>query len=226
MKDGATHAIVQAYNAQAAVDAHAQIIVAATITTDAADTEQLVPLVAAVEANLGRRPAVVVADKGYWNTKHVQAVQTTPEARTPIEVLVPPERDPDAGPTRSSPLNAVAEAMRERLTSEPGRTLYGRRQGTVEPVFGVLKEQQGARQFSFRGEQKNEAEWQIFCLTHNIRKLHRHRYPVRPPGKRKKKLNSASRPVSAAESHLCGPNSRHRPWWATRRWEFGRPTAA
>src|SRR5215471_4708705 len=52
-KDG----FVQAYNAQAAVDAHAQIIVAQDVTQSAVDCSQLMPMVDAVEANLGGRPS-------------------------------------------------------------------------------------------------------------------------------------------------------------------------
>ena len=43
----------------------------------------------------------------------------------------------------------------------------------VEPVFGQVKEVRGFRRFSFRGLQKNEAEWSLICLTHNLLKLFR-----------------------------------------------------
>ena len=47
---------VQAYNAQAAVDADTQIIVAHELTQCGSDQGQLVPLVEAIENNLGRKP--------------------------------------------------------------------------------------------------------------------------------------------------------------------------
>ena len=51
-KDG----FVQAYNAQAAVDGTAQVNVAHDLTQSGSDQTQLVPLVAAIAANLGRKP--------------------------------------------------------------------------------------------------------------------------------------------------------------------------
>ena len=59
-KDG----FVQAYNAQAAVDAEAQIIVAQAVTQDANDKQQLAPVTDAIETNLGRKPEQLSADSG------------------------------------------------------------------------------------------------------------------------------------------------------------------
>ena len=44
MKDGASKSFEQAYNAQAAVDAEAQVIVASSITQETNDKKQLVPM--------------------------------------------------------------------------------------------------------------------------------------------------------------------------------------
>ena len=59
MKDGATKGFEQAYNAQAGVDGHAQIIVACALTQEATDVGQFLPLVAQIEINTGQRPAAV-----------------------------------------------------------------------------------------------------------------------------------------------------------------------
>ena len=61
----ASTGVVQAYNAQAAVDAEAQIIAAQDVTQSAVDCGQLVPMTDAIEANLGRKPAQLSADAGY-----------------------------------------------------------------------------------------------------------------------------------------------------------------
>jgi len=100
-KDG----FVQAYNAQAAVDAEAQIIVAQDVTQSGVDCGQLVPLTDAIETNLGRKPAQLSADAGYCSEANLAAL----EART-IDAYVaagqprrpPPFRTPK--PKRTSPI--------------------------------------------------------------------------------------------------------------------------
>jgi hypothetical protein len=61
-----------------------------------------------------------------------------------------------------------------KLRSEAGKARHATRKQTVEPVFGQLKEQQGARRFSRRGLRACEAEWKLLCGTHNLLKLWRH----------------------------------------------------
>jgi len=68
MPDGANKgSFLQGYNAQAAVDSTAQVIVAAEITQQANDSQQLLPMLKQVKANMGREPEVVSADAGYWS---------------------------------------------------------------------------------------------------------------------------------------------------------------
>jgi hypothetical protein len=58
MPDGANKgSFVQGYNVQAAVDATAQVIVAAEVTEETTDYRQLLPMLDQVEKNLGRQTA-------------------------------------------------------------------------------------------------------------------------------------------------------------------------
>jgi hypothetical protein len=41
--------------------------------------------------------------------------------------------------------------MRHRLKTPEGKTIYAKRKSTVEPVFGVIKQVMGFRQFLLRG---------------------------------------------------------------------------
>jgi len=56
MKDGATGGFVQGYNCQVVVDSQAQILVAAALTQQANDKQQLMPMLLAVEKNTGEKP--------------------------------------------------------------------------------------------------------------------------------------------------------------------------
>ncbi|MBX6773563.1 MAG: transposase [Chloroflexi bacterium] len=49
--------------------------------------------------------------------------------------------------------------------------VYQLRQGTVEPVFGQGKEQQGSRRFLLRGRRGAWAETFLVFLTYHLRKL-------------------------------------------------------
>jgi transposase len=178
MVDGATKAFVQAYNAQAAVDEESQIIVAASLTQEANDKEQFLPLLTQIEENLGVRPRQVSADSGFFSESNLQD-----PGSAGVACYVPPART-----VRHSPL---AEAMREKLSTEEGRALYARRKATVEPVFGQIKETRGFRRFSFRGLCPVEAEWRLICLTHNLLKLFRAQAGMRPgPGGRAPRSHS------------------------------------
>jgi transposase len=173
MKDGATKAFAQAYNAQVAVDGHGQVIVACELTQAAADVAQLLPLLDQVEANTGQQPGAVLADAGYFSEANITMAQAQG-----IDVYIPPDRgshgapDPSAAPTRA-PKSLVAAAMREKLATEAGRALYALRKSVVEPVLGQIKEVRGFRRFAMRGVGKVGAEWRLICLTHNLLKLYR-----------------------------------------------------
>ncbi len=62
---------VQAYNAQIAVDSEAQIIVAANITQQSNDKQQLAPMLEQVKQNTGASPVACSADTGYWSPEQV-----------------------------------------------------------------------------------------------------------------------------------------------------------
>lgn len=76
---------------------------------------------------------------------------------------------------QSSPLTHT-EAMKRRIDSAKGRTLYGRRIATVEPVFGNLRYNKGLDRFTLRGRRKVDTQWKLYCMVHNIEKLAHHGY--------------------------------------------------
>jgi len=172
----ADKAFIQGYNGQAAVDVDTQIIVAAQLSNQAADGPHLVGMVEQVEQATGKRPREVLADAGYFSEDNV----TTLEGKG-ISVLIPPERvrhrewrDPSPSPLSPPPGDvSVSEWMSYRLKLPKNRERYRKREQSVEPVFGQIKEARGLRQFLLRGLDKVSALWQLECAAHNLLKLYR-----------------------------------------------------
>ena len=69
-KDG----FIQGYNAQAAVDAAHQIILAHGLSNSMSDQGQLVPMVEAIAAVAGATPAELSADAGYCSEANLEAL--------------------------------------------------------------------------------------------------------------------------------------------------------
>jgi transposase len=169
---------IQGYNAQA-VTTMEQVIVAAELTQQANDLQQLQPMLAATATTLGaagipQRPGRLLADSGYWTIANLTAIPDAPE------LLIPPARHGRQGKPRkdgkpsASRSDGLRAAMQAKLGSDHGKVCYAMRQQTIEPVFGQLKEQQGARRFLRRGLGACDAEWKLLCGTHNLLKLWRH----------------------------------------------------
>jgi transposase len=177
---------VQGYNAQAVVTEQ-QIVVAAELTQDANDVQQLAPMLQAVDQTLSEaaihgRPGRLLADSGHWSMAKLTSIPDAPQ------LLIWPSKTGRTGKPRkdakpsASKGDGLRAAMLATLNSEAGRARYAPRKQTVEPVFGQLKEQQGARRFLRRGLGACEAEWKLLCGTHNLLKLWRHtRREAAPP---------------------------------------------
>jgi transposase len=68
------------------------------------------------------------------------------------------------------------DRMKQRIDRPAGRALYGRRFAIVEPVFANLRHNKRLDRFTLRGRIKVNAQWQLYCLVHNIEKLAHHGY--------------------------------------------------
>jgi hypothetical protein len=169
MMDTNTGNYEQAYNTQIAVDAEAQVIVAARVVQAPNDQEQLVPTLGQVKDNLGRLPATVSADGAYFSSAVITAA-----ALRDIDLYVPPNEPEPSYVVGSEPASpSVRAQMWQKLKSKPGRQLYNRRKTIVEPVFAQIKHVRSFRQFMLRGLAQVEGEWLLICLTHNLLKLFR-----------------------------------------------------
>jgi hypothetical protein len=113
---------VQGYNAQAVVTEQ-QLVVAAELTQQANDVQQLHPILAAVDqtlhaAEIPDRPATVLADSGYWSIANLTTIPDAPE------LLVWPSKTGRTGKPRTdgqpsaSKSDSLRAAMFAKLASE------------------------------------------------------------------------------------------------------------
>jgi transposase len=63
------------------------------------------------------------------------------------------------------------DRMKQRIDTPEGRDQYGRRFAIVEPVFANIRHNKRLDRFTLRGRVKVNAQWQLYCLVHNIEKL-------------------------------------------------------
>jgi hypothetical protein len=175
MKDNTTKSFEQCYNAQVAVDSACQIIVAADVTQEANDKQQVAPMVKAVESNTGgQKPKRLSADSGFFSEGNVQHLQGEG-----IDAYIAPGQDPHGTAKEPVPRGRIPqsatlkERMSRKLRTFKGRATYSKRKEIVEPVIGQIKEARGFRRFLLRGVGKVRPEWRLICLTHNLLKLFR-----------------------------------------------------
>jgi hypothetical protein len=143
---------VQGYNAQAVVTPQ-QIILAAEVTTDANEVQQLKPMLdfiqAVVEQVMGEDAVLgaVAADAGYWSEENAASqivecelfIATRQDRQQRAEL-----RDAPAPRGRLPKGLSARERMQRKLRTRRGRAIYRQRGASVEPVFGQMKERQDA----------------------------------------------------------------------------------
>ena len=161
---------LQGYNGQAAVDAHAQIIIAHELTNTQSDGPQLVGMVKQIRARMGRNPDEFSADAGYVSEANLEALR-----RRRINSYIATGRlkhsDPDGSHKPRDHQGTLTKRMRTKLARARYRSRYRMRKQVVEPVFGQMKEGLGMRRLLLRGLKKVRSEWAINCLAHNLKKL-------------------------------------------------------
>ncbi|MGZ0079854.1 IS1182 family transposase [Methylomonas sp. YC3] len=168
---------VQGYNSQAAVDADTMLIVATRVTQQTNDKQQVEPMLAELKKlpeTLGQVDALL-ADTGYFSAANVQACE-----RSGIKPLIAMGRDSHPVPLAEY-LAADApkpntgdpvENMAWYLKTREGKARYAKRKCTVEPVFGIIKQVLGFRQFSLRGLDAVTGEWKLVAMAFNLKRMY------------------------------------------------------
>lgn len=166
-----------AFNAQAVVDESHQVVLAAEVTQEASDANQLVAMIEKTEENLaeagiGGSPETLLSDAGYCSEENLEAA----EGLNP-DVLVATGRQKHGEKFLATPRGRIAkdatrrERMARRLRTKKGRADYARRKAIVEPAFGQMKVRQHAGQLRLRGLAGAQGEWTLHVICHNLRKL-------------------------------------------------------
>lgn len=172
---------VQGYNGQAAVTEE-QIIIAAEVTQEANDVQQLHPMLASAAAELKaagveEEIGAVAADAGYWSERNIaEADPDGPElyiATTKDWKQRKAQRELGSPRGRMPKDISQRDRMERKLLTKRGRAIYRKRGMTVEPVFGQEKSVRGCDHFLVRGTQLVRMEWRVICGTHNLLKLWR-----------------------------------------------------
>jgi transposase len=158
-------AFEQGYNAQIAVDAEQQIVVAASVTQSTNDHNQLMPVLNEAFENTAKAPQRVLADAGYKNERDFALLEGL---GIDGYVSVGREGKQAKRPKKEQPRTA---AMRRKLATKRGRARYRMRKAIVEPAFGWVKRVLGFRAFSLRGLRKVAGEWSLVCLALNLRRM-------------------------------------------------------
>jgi transposase len=165
----------QAYNAQAVVDADgSQLILATDVIATPSDANELEAALDKVVESVGAVQGML-ADGGYVNAEAIEKVGQKVDLYVAITSENNNYRRYDYRPPKKRPAKKVVDArliaMREKVTSEEGRRIYGKRASSVEPVFGIIKSAMGLRQFLLRGMAKVRIEWDLVCLAYNMKRL-------------------------------------------------------
>ena len=147
-----------------------QLIVEQRVTQQTTDSAALLPLVEGVRQRCGQAPAQVSADSGFFALPPLQELE-----KQKVDAYVP---DPNlarvlnrGGRLRGRAQHPVHRRMRQKLRRPLGRAIYGRRKALIEPIFGVLKEQRGMRQFRRRGLEKVAVELSLATTAYNLTRL-------------------------------------------------------
>jgi transposase len=166
------------YSAELAVSED-HLIVAQRVTQNASDNASLLPLVDEASRQCRGKPQRVSADTGFFSLQNLHGLQErkiegyVPDANLSYELK---GRGRAQGIGRSKHLrDPEHRRMRRKLRDPAGRRIYGQRKAIVEPVFGVLKQQRGLRQFRLRGLHRVGIEFTLAAIGYNLSRLYHQR---------------------------------------------------
>lgn len=69
---------------------------------------------------------------------------------------------------------SFTDKMKAKIDSSLGRAMYSMRQAVGEPTFAHIRSIMGLDRFSLRGKEKVNAQWNLFAVVHNLKKIHKY----------------------------------------------------
>jgi hypothetical protein len=67
---------------------------------------------------------------------------------------------------------SCAEKMKRKIDSAAGRAIYSMRLAIGEPPFAHIRSTIGLNRFTLRSRRKVNIQWKLFCIIHNLKKVH------------------------------------------------------
>ena len=163
------------FNVQLATEAESGLIVGARVTNSPADNHQMVPMIDDIKTRTDEVPTQLLVDAGYAHFESVDAA-----AERGVAVFMPldnlsgrPRADGsrvDPYEKRDTDTKAVA-ALRRRMKSESGRTIYKQRAPVAERPNAQMKERMDFRRFLVRGLEKVTTVTLLTALAFNFQRI-------------------------------------------------------
>jgi hypothetical protein len=172
---------VQGYNAQA-IATEEQIIIAADVTQEENDVNQVHPMIDKAQATLKdacitENIEAAALDAGYFSETNITAATSDdPELYIATKKDWKQRKELSSSEVLSEPIPEglnVKEQMEYKLRTKKGKKIYAKRKTIIEPIFGQIKDGRRIRTFFMRGIEAAKAEWNLICATHNLLKLFR-----------------------------------------------------
>lgn len=69
---------------------------------------------------------------------------------------------------------SYTDKMKAKIDSTIGRAMYSMRLAIGEPPFAHIRSIIGLDRFSLRGKEKVNAQWNLFAVVHNLKKIHKY----------------------------------------------------
>ena len=160
------------YNVQISVDEKNQFIIANDVTDECNDTHQLVPMLEKTKENIKENPKSAKADNGYFSQLEL-ARKYFPEVDLYVNDRNRRKEKLDMKEIKEK-YSLVRYKNLKKLLTKNGEKEYRKRMHTAEPPIGNIKHNLGYRYFLLRGLEKAQGEFNLMCMAHNIKKIHKH----------------------------------------------------